>query len=249
MKALFDAFAAQNGWDNAFDLLGEQLDTPAFVESHMTSLVEQIDSLDSKTLPVVLAHHNILPQALPRIALYTEVINGGLVRSRLVECCAPVVYCHGHIHTDPVEVVASPRFERGPLVSASAPAFADGFNVIQIWYGQKEFPLGCTITAHRVRDDGAVAIDLSKTVRIPLRFTSDYLTFGHDRLGEFLQYLNSKGYDRLSDILTRLRGGIGSEIRERTLSDVLEEAEWFRLVKILDREQEPKFWQIKKLVP
>ena len=106
---------------DAFDLIGHQLDTPAFDKEHLHALLSAIADLPATSVPIVLAHHNLLPQAVPRIEIYTEVINGGMMRSRLAQCSHPVIYSHGHIHEDPVEVVSFPKTTEGRLVSVSAP--------------------------------------------------------------------------------------------------------------------------------
>ena len=37
------------------------------------------------------------------------------------------MYCHGHIHDDPVEVVTTPADSKGGVIIISAPRFSDGF--------------------------------------------------------------------------------------------------------------------------
>ena len=171
----------------SFQLVGEQLDTPAFVASDMTTLVERIQEADSTRLAIVLAHHNILPQAEPRIDLYTDAINSGLVRSRLLNCPHPVVYCHGHLHTDTIEVITTPGSD-APLISISIPRFTDGFDLMETHFGNRGLPLGCTIHRYRIQDDGGIIKVEPKTRRIPV-CTKEYDKYADDQLTLILRHI------------------------------------------------------------
>jgi hypothetical protein len=233
----------------AFALVGEQLDTPAFLEEHLASLRAAVDGLPVTNLPIVLAHHNILPQTTARLDIYTEVINGGLVRSRLLQSTCPVIYCHGHIHDDPIEIIASPPFSSGPLVSISAPPFSMGFNLIEIWYGQKNVALGCVVKPYRLGRDASVREDESRAVRILLRQSEMHNYFGHERIEVVLSHLRPKVFERFEVILSRLRSASEVHAQERSLVEPLLEAEWFGLVEILNRDKGHRHWQVRRVVP
>jgi len=249
LHSLLETHVASRTLEEAFALVGEQLDTPAFLEEHLASLRSVIDELPVTAIPIVLAHHNILPQTALRLDIYTEVINGGLVRSRLSQSAHPVIYCHGHIHDDPIEIVTSPQFSSGPLISISAPPFSIGFNVIDIWCGQKNVPLGCVVKPYRLRPDASVREDEPRTVRIPLRQSGMHTELGHERIEEVLSHLSPKGFERFEVILSRLRSASEVHAQERSLAEPLLEAEWFGLVEILDREKANKHWQVRRVVP
>ena len=89
--------------------IAEQLDAPVFDKSHLDEVSVQIKALGRNCVPVVLAHHNLLPQQTPRLAPYAEVSNAGMLRTRLTSLGRPVIYCHGHIHEELIEVVSNPR--------------------------------------------------------------------------------------------------------------------------------------------
>jgi Icc-related predicted phosphoesterase len=116
-----------------------QFDTPAFSDSSISQLVEVASSLAREQQLVVVAHHNLLPQRLTRLAPYTELVNSGAVRSSLMEAKRPILYLHGHIHTDPVEVLSVPGGD--VLVCISAPAAEAGFNIIEIVFTRSGNPL------------------------------------------------------------------------------------------------------------
>lgn len=116
-----------------------QFDTPAFSDASISHLVEVAGSLPKNQQLVVVAHHNLLPQRLTRLAPYTELVNSGAVRASLMEARRPILYLHGHIHTDPVEVISVPGGD--VLVCVSAPAAEDGFNMIEIVFTRSGNPL------------------------------------------------------------------------------------------------------------
>ncbi len=120
----------------------------------------------ARLISIVLSHHNLLPQAIPRVALYAELLNAGVARSRLLGLHKTILYCHGHIHDDPIEVLTDPQNPGSQVILISAPTLSRGFNTITTEFGRKGFPLGCIITAHRLRKrDGSVE---RRSVRVPL---------------------------------------------------------------------------------
>lgn len=116
-----------------------QFDTPAFSDTSIAELLDLTTSLSSDRLIMVAAHHNLLPQRLTRIAPYTELVNSGAVRASLMEARRPILYLHGHIHTDPVEVLSMPGGDA--VVCISAPAAEAGFNVLEIVFTRAGIPL------------------------------------------------------------------------------------------------------------
>ena len=75
-------------------------------------------------------------------------------------CDRGVLYLHGHIHEDPVEIVtpATADDSRGFIVSISAPRLGDGFNVIGIVFGRTHLPIGCIVTPYRRTPSGAYPV-------------------------------------------------------------------------------------------
>jgi hypothetical protein len=111
---------------------------PSRIES-IADLLDLTTSLSSDRLIVVAAHHNLLPQRLTRIAPYTELVNSGAVRASLMEAKRPILYLHGHIHTNPVEVLSMPSGDA--LVCISAPLAEAGFNILEIVFTRAGIPL------------------------------------------------------------------------------------------------------------
>lgn len=230
-----------------FALVGEQLDTPAFVADDMTTLVERIQDIDSRRLAIVLAHHNILPQAEPRIDLYTDAINSGLVRSRLLHCPHPVVYCHGHLHTDTIEVITTPGSD-APLISIAVPRFTDGFDVLETHFGNRGLPLGCTIHRHRVQNDGGIIKVELKARRIPV-CTREYEKYADEQLTLILRHIPYGKYLRIQDIVQPIRSDRGKAIRSKAIASYLLEAEWLGILSIQNRIDEPRLWHFRRNVP
>jgi Calcineurin-like phosphoesterase len=132
-----------------------QFDTPAFSDESIQRLIADIHS-NSSPLFLVTAHHNILPQRTPRLAPYTELVNSGALRAVLQELKTPVIYLHGHIHQDPIEIVNIPNGL--PLVSISAPLITNGFNDLEFVFTKGGMPLGCRIMKWRFDEAGYIRL-------------------------------------------------------------------------------------------
>ena len=151
------------------ELCYEKIDTPLISTEDVESVIRKIKSYgdNNKYLPIILTHHNLLPQKRPRIAMYTELINSGYVRERLLMLNRPIIYLHGHIHDDAIEIITSSKYETSKIICISAPllfpnkifeSMKCGFNKIKIIYGSHETPIGCEITYYRM-NAGIMEID------------------------------------------------------------------------------------------
>jgi hypothetical protein len=150
------------------DELYEILDTPLITEPTIQATLEHL-SLRSPPL-VVVGHHNLLPQYTPRIAPYTELLNSGLLRSRILSSQKKVIYLHGHIHDDPIEVISSPYYPSSLLAAISAPQVSAGFNILDFEFDSKGGVLGCEAICHRYKDGG---VSVQRCVSIPLLSPSE----------------------------------------------------------------------------
>lgn len=246
LKDVLDSYAATVDPATAFALVGEQLDTPAFLHEHVEELTTSVKALSDKWAALVLAHHNMLPQAIPRVAVYTEVVNGGLVRSRLSSCPRPVIYCHGHIHADPIEVVQDQRHQNGKVVTVSAPLLVDGFNVITLYFSRSNYPIGCEITCLRLLNDGDVAA--APPIRICLVSGDNLSKYRDDAMHDLLRVIGDATV-RFEELRTAVNDGRETQLKRPTIADALLEAEWLQLIDIRNRDDEPKHWQLRRRMP
>lgn len=226
-----------------FDLIGETLDTPAFSTDDVDEVRKQINIMKPEELPIILSHHNILPQKRPRVSLYSEVLNAGYIRSRLSRSNRPVIYCHGHVHQDPIEIVTVPEVTASRLVCIGAPELKDGFNIIEIQYGETNYPLGCIIRHVRIGDDGA--LETNNIIRVPLQLPSEILM--HERISEFFGDI-SKEVKRFQEYVDKIRDHTGKNVQHKTVASTLLECEWLGLMQINNRSEDKKHWQIRGLV-
>lgn len=243
LKTLLDDYAASAAPSDAFSVIGEQLDTPAFQHEQIETLMHSIGAMDDRSVPLVLAHHNVLPQAIPRVDLYTDVMNGGLVRSRLTACSRPIVYCHGHIHDDAIEVVLDPRRPRGKLIVVSAPELIKGFNTLTFYFARNALPLGCEIVCYRLRNDGAVVP--ATPVRVSLIPRDSIAMYRDDVLQSVLESLTASPV-RFEILRNQLNSTRESAYQRNTIRDSLIEGEWLDLVEIVNREHQTQHWQIRR---
>lgn len=226
------------------ELFWEQLDTPAFLEEDVHSVVSAIGQLQGFSLAVVIGHHNLLPQACPRLEIYTEVINGGLVRCRFSKCDHPIIYCHGHVHEDPVEIIQTPQNSRGRLISVACPKFVEGFNVIELRYSRSSIAIGCNIFPYRLQSDGSVR--KLPSIRIHLRNHADAQHIVDELSRKALSCITSECV-RFEAVRNHITNMTGIAPHRATLAQALEELEWLGYLVILNRDEDPKFWQIRKI--
>lgn len=129
-----------------------QLDSPAFSDHTVQKTLDALADEAGAQLPILIAHHNLLPQRITRLAPYTELINSGAIRSALLEANRPCLYLHGHIHDDPVEVIKIPGGQS--VISICAPEIERGFNVVDLAFTASGFPLSCTVEQWRFNKSG-----------------------------------------------------------------------------------------------
>jgi hypothetical protein len=141
-----------------------QFDTPAFSDEAITELAQQADEISPSSVLIACAHHNLLPQRLTRLAPYTELLNSGALRGTLQGLSRPIIYLHGHIHEDPIEVISTPG--GSPLVCVSAPEASNGFNVLEFVFTRSGIPLSCHVIKWRF--DDASIFRVVQRVAIPI---------------------------------------------------------------------------------
>jgi predicted phosphodiesterase len=223
-----------------FDRQYEGLDTPAFDESHVDALVDGINVEPATVLPVVIFHHNLLPQHMPRIAPYTEVINGGYLRRRLLDLDRPVIVLHGHLHSTVLEYVA--RAGAGGVYCLGATKFVDGFDVLDIHFSGVG-PLGFTVHRFRIGDDGQQ------------NWTSEEVSFarrlhavtGVGELARALYSVIADAYTTLTEIRNRYIDASKESPQKKTIATALEELRWAGLVEIADHQYGSETWRIRRI--
>jgi len=230
---------AAGGDKIARDTLFEQMDAPAFFIDHVSGVSASVRGMSATRVPVVLAHHNVLPQFQPRLQIYAEMVNSGMARAQLAGCGRPVLYLHGHIHDDPIEVIEQHHPNRGRLIMVSAPQVQYGFNVITISFGQLDLPLGTTITPWRYAH-GEVRAEAP--VKISLRRPDQE---NHEAIADILRVMTRAGQTRYSGFLKLFREEFGDSRTEDEIGEALVEADWAGLLKIDNLDEDRPQWTIR----
>jgi len=226
---------------DAFDLIGERLDTPAILEDHVKEIETQLRTQPSPAVAVVLGHHALLPQARLRVDLYTELLNAGRFRSSLATLNTTALYCHGHLHEDPIEVVLHPSQPKGRLVAISAPLFKHGFNTIELVFTDDGHPLGCRIHLHRLTPFGSIRDE--QPVRV--RFQTD----GHsgslcdETSLTVLKALGKKAL-RFGELAEKV-----STVSAATLIECVKLLDWLSLIHINGADDDPVYWHLRRISP
>jgi 3',5'-cyclic AMP phosphodiesterase CpdA len=126
--------AKQTEYDDLLKSYYETLDTPSCSDAALDDIRIKIHELADSSIAILAAHHNLLPQSLPRVAPYSELVNGGKIRGLLLSFDRPILYLHGHTHTDPIEIVRQADKPNSLLITISAPELRQGFNVIEVLF-------------------------------------------------------------------------------------------------------------------
>jgi len=229
----------EGGSDADLEELYEQIDTPAVDELTLTLLGKSLSHLGETVLPIICAHHNLLPQAIPRIAPYSELINGGAVRNALLNLDRPLLYLHGHLHTSPIEVVRVPDRARSAIISISAPLFRDGYNVIEVAFNQEAVPLGCRVIAHRL--DGSQCRVTSSNI-VPAWTAAEGLRLATARARELMKALAPDSVVPRGDLFAKL-GWLDHE-----LDDALTELHWLGAVDIPNHARPSIHWRVTRSI-
>lgn len=222
----------------------EQIDTPAFDSDHIVAVEQAIARTSQNVLPIILAHHNLLSQRIPRVAPYAEVLNSGHARGLFSSRGRPVVYCHGHTHDEPIEVIDQFLPGQGRLISISAPELKDGFNKLNVCFGSDGMPLGLTIARFRRQD---ATVNLQREVRIRLRMSNGPMELSNDcTVAARVAPAQPVSF---ADFHKMMTSELGRNLRKRTTTRILEELEWLGVLAIMDREYGQRAWFIRKNTP
>lgn len=144
--------------------LYEYFDAPFLDVTSITAILDGIEYRDVR-LPIVLAHHNLLSQKIPRVAIFPEMLNSGYARQAFASVGPPVIYLHGHIHDDPVDVLANPEnHSQVGLVTISAPLATDGYTHLRVLVAKDGTPLAINVQQKRM---DKVSFVSPKSVSIP----------------------------------------------------------------------------------
>lgn len=227
------------GLRKAFDLVGEKLDTPAFLADHLNDIQRSISASGPDVAAIILSHHPLLPQAVFRAEVYTELVNSGLARVQLTGLHRPVVYCHGHIHQSPVEIIRDPEKEGAAVISVSAPLFVDGFNYLEFHYGRTGGLLGLEVVRQQRRH--GVRWESQEAIRIPFETRGTI----QDSI-EKLILAKLRNLERFPDLAAKVRRN-RTNYRDPTIGDRLLELEWKGFLQVRNRNEAYHAWQIEPL--
>ena len=212
-----------------------QFDTPAFSNESVEHLVEQTGSLSKEQQLLVVAHHNLLPQRLTRLAPYTELVNSGAVRASLMEADRPILYLHGHIHTDPIEVLSVPGGD--VLVCVSAPAAEAGFNLIEIVFTRTGSPLASHVLPWTFDQSGILRQGTRQTISLIGRHRRSL----GDGLAQVYSHLLSKRQCYWADLLREFSPRFTYEA-ESQLQECIELLMADSSVNVENYERRPESW-------
>ncbi len=242
-KKSYEALLSASEGADPKSIFYEVLDTPAFLTDEIDAYSYNLDELPATCLPAIIAHHNILPQKIPRIALYSDVLNAGLLRGRLEASGRPVLYFHGHIHSQEIEVIRNEKNGGENVILISAPQIIEGFNIVWVEFNDDMLPLGCKIDLYNLSSTG----EIEKTKRVKISFVNSK-TFNLKGSKKAVNLLENIGTNELFflDFHKKIQSSI-PRLSKNKLSDLLQELSWFDLISIENVEHEFRHWRIKRI--
>ena len=256
LSKLFDYPEEKDAKEEIMKLCYENIDTPIFSDEDINKVVKSIESIDGHCLPVIITHHNLLPQRAPRVAIYTELINSGHMRERLLQLDRPIIYLHGHIHDDPIEIIRSPRYKNSCLICISAPLLMpnkryqspkSGFNKIRIIYEDQGTPIGCEITLFRLADAGD-KVD-KKTERVSFLDPAHSEPFADVNDKKILNFIPSKEI-YLKDLKTEIEKNEGESFEIAEIEKRIDALSWLGLVEYTRRNEKTiEIRKVRRLIP
>ncbi|MFP3385876.1 metallophosphoesterase family protein [Tritonibacter sp. SIMBA_163] len=218
-----------------------QLDAPAVSDSAIQELVSVLQSSRAEKVHLIVAHHNLLPQRLTRIAPYTELINSGSLRATLLEAKQPTIFLHGHIHDDPVEVVSDPSGKK--TISVSAPELSCGFNIIEVVFTSDDMPLAVKIEPWRIGKTGHLSREQDMTVSLLSHRRRAQSTISGDVLAEILKQKSVFWGD-----LMQFCQDLNAKLDEGQLQEELEILMAERFISVENSDMSSKHWIVRSVI-
>lgn len=232
----------------------ENIDTPIFQIEDIKSMIDFIKSKDKSYLPIILTHHNLLTMRKLRFAMYTELINSGYLRDQLLSLKRPVLYLHGHVHDNPVEIIQSPSSKDSKIICISAPLLLPlknvgdnklGFNKVKIIFNQNQKPLGCEIDLFEY-ENGRTVFSKKRIRFLSSPYTKSQAT---PRELDLLNLIKEKGKDYLFRFKTFYDERFNENIDINELHNLVDELDWLGFVNYNRTEEELEMGFIESVVP
>ncbi|MEL4304376.1 metallophosphoesterase [Methanococcoides sp. LMO-2] len=231
----------------------EVMDTPLIANDHIDKMIEAIME-NNDFLPLILTHHNLLPlKRTNYVTIHADLINSGILREKLLMLNKPILYLHGHIHDDPIEIIQSPNYEKSKIICISAPLLFPiekirgspkfGFNKIRIISGNSS-PIGCEIISYRLINNKVEKI----SKRIPFFCPPKSMALITDDDEFVLGMLEDNTNLYFNKVASKIRKS-GQNIEDEELIDILERLSWLGLIEYGDDDDDIKMRCMKRLVP
>jgi len=211
----------------------EDLDTPMFNTENIDSLANCIRNSNINCVPIILSHHNLLTQNVLKVELYAELINSGYMRDVLISLNRPILYLHGHLHNDPVEIISSPYYKYSKIICISAPLLFPntryksrnfGFNKIKIFYSNDLTPIGCEIINNKFADLSPE----KRIVRVRFWDLPHTMALMTDQEKDLLKLMDREMY--LGDLKQISDKKVGRISSLEEIEKLVEELDWLGLV-------------------
>lgn len=233
----------------------EDIDTPIFQIDDIKSLIDFIKDRDKNSyLPIILTHHNLLTMRKVRVAMYTELINSGYLRDQLLSLDRPILYLHGHIHDNPIEIIQSASHKKSKIVCISAPLLLPlrknkdtkfGFNKIKIVFNDNKKPLGCEIDLFEY-ENGQTKTSKKRIKFLSSPYTKSQATAKGINVLKLIKENNNK---YLYELMKIYNENLSERINLNELNNVVDELDWLGFVNYNKDGEDLEMGVVESVVP
>lgn len=251
MLKLLDELKSTTPPDEFELLVSEQIDCPAVHRDHVVELGQLIRENVAESISVVIGHHPLFAQPMPRIDGYNELLNAGYIRESVLQTMRDVIYLHGHIHQDPLLIVNSPVRGGHRIIHVSAPALEDGFNLVRVYFSETtNQPVSLEVIPHRFGDHFGLVRNSPIRVRL-IDQEALWNEIDQPMIKHILEKLEHPATVlRFNDLVKTtpktVSHGIPLADVEKMVSNSLKELELLELVSITNREKTSQYWQCRR---
>lgn len=249
ISELFEKFKSERT-QKLMERIYNELDIPVIEEQDITNSIKFIEKNET-CLPIFLTHHNLLPHRIVREVMYSELLNGGHLRNQLLTLNKPIIFLHGHIHDDSIEIIESTQ-KYSKIICISAPLFLPikgrnvkniGFNKIRIVF-ENEVLIGCEIELHRL--NGAKME--KRKERIHFWTPPDTVALLTSQDEKIFSYVDDKKV-YLNKIKNRYNESIEKKITIDEVEACMDKLSWLGLVDYKERDAPKEMRYVGKVMP
>jgi Icc-related predicted phosphoesterase len=218
--------------------LFEIIDTPLISDECITDITDEIKR-NHIGFPIIVTHHNLLPSKSTEIAQYSGLLlNGGKLRDALVSLNRPILFIHGHVHEDSIEIIQSPKYLKSKIICISVPLLFPnkkdphrkhfGYNKFRVIFSDDNEPLGIEIISFRL--NGGISENRERIKFLDPPESLNYLSDLDKKILDFFR-TSTKAVYNIKEITMSLNDTAHSSFTYDDIEKSVDQLDWLGIVK------------------